>query len=273
MPPTQSPSISPEAKLGIKLVFGLILAIIALVVFFGSFYTINSGERGVVRTFGSVSSISDDGLHFKLPFIQSVTEVNIKTQKAHSPADAGTKDMQRVSASVALNYHLDQNKIAEIFTKTGLDVEDRIIEPRIQEVVKAVVAKYSADNLLSQREAVKSEIASSLRSSVAPYNIIVEDIQITDFKFSESYNASIEAKQTAEQNALKAKNDLDRIKVEAEQKIATARAEAEAIRIQSQAVMAQGGKDYVQLKAIEKWNGVLPTVSGGSNLINIPLGK
>jgi len=242
-------------------------AILLLPALWGSFYTIDSGERGLVKTFGSVSDITDDGLHLKFPFIQSVTKVDVRTLKAHSPAEAGTKDMQRVAAAVALNYHLDASKLIQIYTKTGLDVEAKIIEPRIQEVVKAVVAKYSADNLLSQRETVKSEISAALKASVASYGIVVEDIQITDFKFSESYNAAIESKQTAEQNALKAKNDLDRIRIEADQKIATARAEAEAIKIQSEAVRAQGGKEYVQMKAIEKWDGSLPTYLGGNGPI------
>lgn len=229
---------------------------------YGSIYTIDSGERGIVLTNGSVSSVEEDGLHFKAPIFQRVVKVDVRTRKAHTPADAASSDMQRVSAEVALNYHLDETKLEQIYTKSGMGVESVLIDPRIQEVVKAVVAKYKAEFLLSQREIVKGEIESALKTSLAPYNIIVEAIQITNFKFSEQYDAAIEAKQTAEQNAQKAKNDLERIKIEAEQKIATAQAEAEAIRIQSQAIQAQGGAGYVQLKAIEKWNGTLPTYTG-----------
>lgn len=229
---------------------------------YGSIYTIDSGERGIVLTNGSVSSVEADGLHFKTPIFQKVVKVDVRTRKAHAPADAASSDMQRVSAEVALNYHLDETKLEQIYTKSGMGVESNLIDPRIQEVVKAVVAKYKAEFLLSQREVVKGEIESALKTSLAPYNIIVEAIQITNFKFSEQYDAAVEAKQTAEQNAQKAKNDLERIKIEAEQKIATAQAEAEAIRIQSQAIQAQGGAGYVQLKAIEKWNGALPTYTG-----------
>jgi len=241
-------------------VFSLIFIIIPLL--FGSFFTIDSGERGIILTNGSVTSVADDGLHFKVPLIQKVVKVDVRTRKAHAPADAASADMQRVSSEVALNYHLDESKLAQIYTKSGMNVEANLIDPRIQEVVKAVVAKYKAEYLLSQREGVKAEIELALRNSLSPYNIIVEAIQITIFKFSEQYDAAIEAKQIAEQNAQKAKNDLDRIKIEAEQKIATAQADAEAIRIQSQAIQAQGGAGYVQLKAIEKWNGQLPTYTG-----------
>jgi len=250
-----------------KGIIAIVVAALFLLILPFNIYSIDSGERAVVRTFGSVSGVWDDGLHFKVPFTQSVTVVDVRTRKAHAPASAASSDMQRVTTEVALNYHLNSDKLSEIYTKTGLDLEDRIIDPRIQEVVKAVTAKYQADKLLSQRELVKGEIESLLKQSLLPYNVIVEAVQITDFKFSEQYNAAIEAKQTAEQNAQKAKNDLERIKVEAEQKIATAQAEAEAIRIQANAIKEQGGEAYVSMKAVDKWNGVMPTYIGGNGPI------
>ena len=137
-------------------------------------------------------------------------------------------------------------------------------------VTAAVVAHFSAEELLKRRDEVRQEIAESLKASLVSYNIVMEDIQITNFKFSPSFDHAIEEKQTAEQQALKAKNDLERIKVEAEQKITLARAEALTIQIQAQAIKEQGGTEYVQLKAIEKWNGQLPQVtSGNTTLINL----
>jgi len=250
--------------MNIKGIVAIVLLAIGLIITPFCVYSIDSGERAIVRTFGSVSGVWDDGLHFKMPFVQSVIVVDIRTRKAHAPAQAASSDMQRVTTEVALNYHLNSEKLEEIYTKTGLDVEERIIDPRIQEVVKAVTAKFQADKLLIQREVVKGEIETLLKTSLLPYNVVVEAVQITDFKFSEQYNSAIEAKQTAEQNAQKAKNDLERIKVEAEQKIATSKAEAEAIRIQANAIKEQGGAEYVQLKAIEKWDGALPTYSGSA---------
>lgn len=259
---SRTPEISNKGL--ITLVIALFTTVFLIIpALWGSFYTVDSGERAIVLTLGSVSDIEDDGLHFKLPFFQKAKIVDVRTRKAHAPAQAASSDMQRVTTEVALNYHLDPTKLGEIYAKTGIDIEGTLIDPRIQEVVKAVTAKYQADKLLAQREHVKGEIEAMLKLSLAPYHVVVEAVQITDFKFSEQYDAAIEAKQTAEQNAQKAKNDLDRIKVEAEQKIATAQAEAEAIRIQSEAIKAQGGEGYVQLKAIEKWNGQLPTYSGG----------
>lgn len=247
-------------------IFGFFFLIFGLITIFKTTYTIDSGERGIVLTWGSVSDVVSDGFHFKVPFVQKIVKIDVRTRKAHAPAAAASSDMQRVTTEVAINYHLDGDQLEAIYKRTGLDVEAPLIDPRIQEVVKAVVAKYQADKLLMQREQVKGEIETLLKTSLLPYHIVVEAVQITDFRFSNQYDEAIEAKQTAEQNAQKAKNDLERIKVEAEQKIATARAEAEAIRIQSEAIRAQGGQEYVQLKAIEKWNGELPTYTGASGV-------
>ncbi|MGC3981573.1 MAG: prohibitin family protein [Steroidobacteraceae bacterium] len=241
-----------------------IVALIVLILLLGSFYTVKSGERALVFRFGQIKDVVADGLHFKLPLIESIRIVDVRTQKAASPANAGTRDLQSVTTEVSMNYHLDAATLSDTYARVGLEVENKIIDPRIQEVVKSVVARFSAEELLTKREDVKTEIAAGLRSSLTGYNIIMEDIQITNFAFSHAFDAAIEAKQTAEQNALKAKNDLERIKVEAQQKIALAEAEARTIQIQAQAIKEQGGAEYVQLKAIEKWNGELPQVSSGA---------
>jgi regulator of protease activity HflC (stomatin/prohibitin superfamily) len=248
----------------IKYALLAVVGIIGLSVVSDCFYTVTSGQRAIVFRFGQIKAVESEGLHLKVPFMDTTIIVDVRTLKAESPADAGTKDLQRVSTNVALNYHLDANVLKDTYSRVGLDVESKVIDPRIQEVVKAVVARYSAEELLAKREEVKQEVELALRNQLASYNIVVEAIQITNFQFSASFDHAIEAKQTAEQNALKAKNDLERIKIEADQKIAMAKAEAETIRIQADAIRAQGGAEYVQLKAIEKWNGQLPQVSGAN---------
>lgn len=241
-----------------------LIAGISLIVFMNGFYTVDAGQRGVVLSFGKVNEVVQPGLHFLIPIRDRVILVDVKTQKASAPANAGTKDLQVVETEVALNYHLDENRLGEIYSKVGTDVEGKVIDPRIQEVVKAVVARYSAEELLKMRDMVKKEISNQLRSSISEYHVIVEDTQITNFHFSAAFNQAIEAKQTAEQAALKAENDLKRIEVEAKQTIVEAEAEAEKIRIQAEAIQKQGGKEYVQLKAIEKWDGALPQYMGGN---------
>ena len=241
-----------------------IVGLLALITFLGSFYTIDSGEKGIVLTWGSVSDVVGDGLHLKVPFMQGITKVDVRTRKTHAPATAASSDLQVIKTEVAINYHLNSEKLKEIYTKTGLDVEDNLISPRIQEVVKAVTAKYRADKLIFLREQVKNEIETALKQNLLPYHIVIEAVQITNFDFSADYNRSIEDKQVAEQNAQKAKNDVERIKVEAQQRIETAKAEAEAIKIQTSAIKEQGGEAYVHLKAIEKWDGQLPTYTGST---------
>ena len=249
-----------------KFVFGVLFLIIFLTVSCGSFYTVKSGERALVFTWGEITSVKSEGLNFKIPVMQDVQKVDIRTRKAESPADAASKNMQTVSTNVSLNYMLDPSKLRELYSTVGLDVEAKIIAARIQETVKAVVARYTAEELLSVRELVKNEISDSLTRQLLEYNIVVAPggVQITNFDFSAAFNKAIEDKQVAEQQALKAENDLQRIRVEAEQKIAQARGEAESIRIQAEAIRAQGGREYVQLQAIGKWDGKLPQYTGGN---------
>lgn len=246
--------------------FVIIFAIIASVFISGSFYTVKSGERALLFTWGEITSVTNEGLHFKIPIMQTIIKVDIRTQKAEAPANAASKNMQTVSTVLTLNYHLAQDKLDELYSTVGLEVENKIIAARIQETVKAVVARYTAEELLTMREQVKNEISESLTKQLLEYHIVVGagGVQITNFDFSRSFNEAIEDKQVAEQKALTAKNNLERVKVEAEQKVAQARGEAESIRIQAEAIRAQGGKEYVNLKAIEKWDGKLPVYTGNN---------
>jgi regulator of protease activity HflC (stomatin/prohibitin superfamily) len=245
------------------------VSLILLYAVLSSFYTVQSGQRAIVFTWGEVTSVQAEGLRFKLPFMQSIEKVDIRTRKVEAPADAASRNMQAVSTTVTLNYFLDSNRLKELYSTVGLDVESKIIAARVQETVKAVSARYTAEELIGQREQVRTEISESLTRQLAEYNILVAPggVQITNFDFSRSFNEAIEEKQVAEQKALTAQNNLERTKVEAEQRIAQARGEAEAIRIQAEAIRAQGGKEYVNLKAIEKWDGKLPTYTGGSGPI------
>lgn len=256
----------------------IILAVIAAVFLmvgiptaYSSFYTVQEGNTGLVFTWGQLTETSAPGLHFKIPFAQSVKVIETRTLKAEAPAAAATKDIQPIHADIALNWRYGNVEAA--YQRCGTDCESRIIDPRVQEGVKAIVAMYRAEDLIKQREKVKTEITVQIKSMLNGTNIIVEDVMIKNLTLSEPFMASIEAKQIAEQNAIKAKNDLERIKVEAQQSIATAQAEAEKIRIQAEAVQKQGGKEYVQLQWIAKWNGALPTTSLGSNtqtLVQLP---
>jgi len=264
--------------LGIGLV---VLALLVLSTFFGSWYTVGSDQRALLFTNGRIVGVEDAGLHFKTPFSQSVTKVDIRTQHADSPAPAGTYDLQAVDTNVSVNFHFDSTKLPDIYKRTGLDVAANIVEPRIQETVKAVVAQYNAEELLKRRELVREKIVELLRGKLAAYDLILEDIQITDFKFDPSFTKAIEDKQVAEQQALTEKNNLAKVQVIAQQAVAKAqgqadsnlaiaKANAQAIDVQGEALRAN--PMYLELRRIERWDGAYPRVVTGGDKSLLGLG-
>lgn len=246
----------------------IIGAVIFLFFVFKPWVQIGAGERGVVQNFGAVQNVVlGEGLHFKIPVVQSVTPVNVQIQKAETDAASSSSDLQDVNLSVALNYHIIPDKANIVYQSIGINYKDRIIDPALQEVMKAVTAKYTAEELITKRPAVSAEMREDLTGRLLKSNIAVDAFSIVNFSFSQTFTDAIEAKQTAEQNALKAERDLDRIKVEAEQTIAAATAEAEALRLQKMNIspdLIELRKIDANLKAIEKWNGILPDVTGGA---------
>jgi len=217
----------------------------------------------VLLTFGKPDmEAKGEGLHFKLPLVQSVKRMDVKTLIYSQQVQSASTDLQVVGTKVALNYRLVPEQAPAMYKEVGMDYEATIILPVIHETVKSCTAMYKAEELITKREAVKAQIDSMLKSRLVDRHIVVETVSITDFDFSENFNAAIEAKVTAEQTALAAKNKLEQVKYEAEQTVAKAKAEAEAIRIQAEAITSQGGKDYVQLKAVEQWDGKMPVYTG-----------
>lgn len=249
-------------------VVGFLVMIAVWVVGLPAFGQIPAGYRGVVLEFGKVTNrVLGEGLYVVTPFVNSVVHMNVQVHADKTTAAAASRDLQNVSAEITVNYRLNEDRVAEVYRDLRNDYVERVMAPAIQEAVKSVTAQYDAERLIAERPVVKNAIEKYLSTRLAEHGMIVDGISITDFDFSPSFNAAIEAKVTATQEALKAKNDLERVKMEAEQRIAQARAEAEAIRIQAAAVTSQGGKDYVALKAIEKWNGTVPQWVGTGNAI------
>lgn len=236
-----------------------IITLIVIVLLVSSVGTVGAGERGVKTRFNKVVGTVDTGLYFKLPIIEKVIKMDVQTQKEQVDATAASKDLQVVNAKVAINYNLQTDKVTDLYTRIGVNYKDKVIDPAIQEVVKAVTAKYTAEELITKRPEVTDNIALGLQERLVSQDITVTSVSITNFDFSASFNTAIEAKVTAEQNALASKNKLEQVKYESEQTIVTAKADAEAVRIKAQAIAQQGGADYVKLQAISKWNGVLPS--------------
>ena len=266
-------SIIRKVPTRVMVIAGVILFIL---IFFRPWVQVGAGQRGIVLNFGAVQKqVLDEGLHLRIPVMQEVVLMDVKVQKAETDAAAASADLQDVTSRVALNYHVVPDQANVVYQKIGVQFKERIIDPAILEVVKAVTAKYTAEELITKRPAVSEAMRRNLMDRLIVNNIAVDAFSIVTFSFSKVFTEAIESKQTAEQLALKAKRDLDRIKIEAEQKITTARAEAESLRLQRANIspdLIELRKIEANMKAIEKWNGILPQVTGGGAIPLIGLG-
>lgn len=247
-----------------KLSIGLIVAVVlifAVLIIAWPFGTVGAGERGVLLRWGAVTGqVMGEGLYVRVPIMDRVEIMDVKIQKEEVVATAASKDLQTVESRVALNYHIDPMKVANIYQDIGIQYNIRLIDPALQESVKSTTAKYTAEELITRREEVRDAIKSHLVEKLQPRGILIDDFNIVDFQFSAAFDQAIELKVTAEQSALAAKNKLEQIKFEAEQQIAEARGKAEALRIESAAL--QSSPQILQLRALEKWDGRMPAVMG-----------
>lgn len=253
-----------------KIVVHALIAVIALVLLFGSWVVIGPQERGVKVRLGVVQGMLTSGFHFKLPLLDSVTKMDVRTQTLtatkDSPLTAASNDLQDTRLAVVVNYHINPTDVVDIYQQYG-DAEtyyNSIVSPLIVSTLKAVASQYTAADQIQKRQEMSDKALSALTAAFADKNVTIEKADITDIAFSDSFTQAIEAKVTAVQDAEAAQNKLVQIQAEAQQTIATAQATAEAQRISSAALAAQGGSDYVALQAIQKWDGHYPSTYLGS---------
>jgi regulator of protease activity HflC (stomatin/prohibitin superfamily) len=258
----------------VAIITAWIVVIVAVTVLVSSIVIIDAGYRGVHKEWGRVTGVVfEEGLHFIIPIVNTVDIMDIKTQKMQTDSSSASKDLQDVVSTIALNYRIKSESVAWLRNNIGLDYKFKVIDPAIQESIKASTAQFTAEELISKRPLVRDEMKRNLQEKmdkISNYAIVVEEFNIVNFQFSEQFTTAIEQKVTAEQLALKAQRDLERVKIEAQQKIEQAKAEAESIRIQSKAL--KENPDILQLRWIEKWNGQLPTYLGGTEgiILSIP---
>jgi regulator of protease activity HflC (stomatin/prohibitin superfamily) len=244
-------------------IVAFVLVLVGLVLAFGTWGTIDAGHVGIVLRMGAVTGeTKSPGFYTKTPWIIHVEPMNIQVQKEQVDTECSSKDLQIVKSTVSLNLSLEPEKAAQVYQTIGVGYLETVVAPAMQESVKAVMAQYTAEELISKREEVRQGIAELLATKLTPIGVKTEAVNIVNFNFSPSFEQAIEAKVTTEQNALAAKNKLAQVKYEAEQNVAKADGEAKAIAIQAQAIQAQGGAAYIQLKALEKWDGKLPQIMG-----------
>jgi len=279
---------SPKIKVNVGAAKAVGLVIIALVVIgvitAAAVQIVNAGHRGVLLHWSAVdTSIPplEEGLHFVVPFQDTVVNMEVRTLKFVKSTSSASKDLQIVSTEVTINYRPSPDSVNRLYKEVGPDYENRIIQPAIEEVIKQVTANYNAEELITKRPLLKSDIEAEISKRLTPFNILTEVVSITDFQFSSLFAQAIESKVEAEQKALKALNDLRRIQIEAQQReaeaqgigkanIAEAQGEAEAIRIINEA-LAQN-PNYLEWLKIQRWDGRLPLVvgQGGTPFIQIP---
>ena len=270
----------------LKLVLvGIILLIVIGVVAASAVQIVDAGNRGVLLHWNAVelnAAPLEEGLHFVMPFADSVVQMEVRTLKFVKATSSASADLQTVSTEITVNYHPAPNSVNVLFQEVGLDYENRIITPTVEEVVKQVTANYNAEELITKRPQVKADITEQISARLNDFNIHTQIVSITDFQFSALFAQAIESKVEAEQKAFKAENDLKRIEVEARQhaaqaeglaaaNIAEANGEATAIKIINEALASN--PNYLEWLQTQQWDGKLPLVVGGEGtpFIQIPI--
>ncbi len=254
-----------------KFKFGSLLAgsfvLLVMAGIFKPFTIVNAGERGVILQFGKVQdNVLDEGIHPIMPIVTQVKRLSVRVQQNSFTADAASKDLQKVSTQLAVNWHIDATQVNKVFQRIGDQeaIVSRIITPAVSEVLKAATANKTAEEIITKRNDLKQEIDNNLKDRLANYSILIDDVSLVDFTFSPEFSKAIESKQIAKQAefiALKASK-------EAVGEVNRARGQAEAQRLQRQTLT----KELLQKQAIEKWDGRFPTVMSGNGalpLINI----
>jgi regulator of protease activity HflC (stomatin/prohibitin superfamily) len=269
----------------LKIAAAVVTIIVIIVIMAESIVIVEAGHRGVVLYLGAVENrVLGEGVHFIAPFLEQVVPMEVRTQKFQAEASAASNDLQEVQTVIAVNYRIDPTEANKIYQTLGVNYGDRVISPTIQESVKASVAKFNAEDLITKRETAKSVIANAIRSTLAANDIQTQNVFITDFKFSDAFASQIEQKVVAFQKYLTELNNLRSVSVVANQSVAQAEGQARATAAkatgESQAIkiitsQLRESPEYLQWQAISKWNGQMPYAigSGGFPFFQLPLPK
>lgn len=246
---------------------GVVVALLGVLA--GAVTIVPAGHSAVLMRFGAVQGQLGEGIHMVMPVVNTTELMEVRTQKEESVGSAASRDLQVVSTTVALNFRVDRGSVGELFKNVGREYKSRIIDPAVQESVKTVTAKYTAEDLIRSRAQVKAEIEDEVTVRLKAYGISVEPngVSITNFDFSPEFNKAIEAKQVAQQEAEKQRYILARAELERQTAVAKAKGESEAAKLNAEALKVQGGSLVVSREWIQKWDGKLPQVAGGGQYI------
>ena len=268
-----------------KLILTIFVVILAVIFLGSSFVVIPAGHTGVALTFGKVEDVVlQEGLHFKVPFVQKIVVVDNRIVKLDVNTEAFSKDLQTITTVVAVNYHVGKENSQTLYKNVGMGFEEVLITPAVNEVLKAVTAKYTAVELVSSRAEVSMLLDEGLNEKLNSYGIFINELNIINWDFSEEYINAVEAKQVAEQNLIKTRTEQEQALViantEAQKRVIAAEAEANEIKVLAQAnaesnriITESISELLIKYQTVSKWDGKLPTVMSGSDnmLIDIPL--
>lgn len=270
-------------KLAVIIVSAVLLLMGVLIFFFGSMYSVKTGEVAVISKFGKVNRISRDGLHFKLPFIESKsiieTRERLYTFNSNNPEKqkgllVSTKDLQSVSVEISVQASInDPEKLYRAFQGHH---EERFIRPRIREVVQSNIAKYTIEEFVSKRSEISQLLFQDLKDDFEKYGVLMANVSITDHDFSDAYEKAVEAKKVAEQEVEKTRFQTQKQQVEAENKVKVAEfaVKEKELEAKANAVMSQSlTPQLLEKMKYEKWDGKLPQVQGGNPIIKIEQNK
>jgi regulator of protease activity HflC (stomatin/prohibitin superfamily) len=228
---------------------------------------VDAGYVGVITRWGAVNRVVYPGISWKIPIAEGIRKMDVRTLKDQVDVAAASKDLQTVTSTVAVNYHLDGQYAAAVYQSVGMHYQDVLIAPAVQNIFKATTAKYTAEELITKREQVRLDSEKALETQLLAYHVIVENFNIVNFDFSPEFNAAIEAKQVAQQQVETAKQLLAKAQIEAQTAVAQAQGQADA-----QAALKNTGAltpEYLEYLALTKWNGVLPIVTSGTPFIDV----
>ncbi len=256
-----------------KIIIPIVALLVIVFVAANAFTVVQAGHTGVVVTMGKVNEgVLQEGIHAKIPFIQNVVMIDNRIQKLEVQTEAFSKDLQSVDTTLAINYRVDTAKSYSIYKNIGANYEDVLVTPAVNEVLKAITATYTAEETVTNRALISDGLVEGLNNKLNSIGLYVTDVNIIDFDFSEAFITAIEEKQVAQQQLLKAETEKKTAITNAEADAEAAKVRAEGEAEANQTLAKSLTSEVLENKKIEKWNGELPRVSGGSDTI-IDLGS
>ncbi|NLW71960.1 MAG: prohibitin family protein [Chloroflexi bacterium] len=261
--PQAGKPVDPKAvKTGRSIVIGIVAVVLALIIISSAVSIIPAGNIGVVTRWGAAHRVIQPGINLRIPFMEQVVLMSIRTQKDQVEATAMSKNLQVVTSSIAVNYHLDGAQAMKVYQDIGTQYTDIIVAPAVQNTFKAVTALFTAEELITVRDQVRIKAEEELSKQLEPYNIIVENFNIINFDFSPEFQSAIEAKQVAQQAVETAKQRLLQAEIDAQATVAQAQGQADAQKaLKNTGALTQ---EYLNYLFLTKWNGILPSVMGGT---------